>query len=260
MPKDIVVTLNLQHNCHDGKCPIKKTKMVQAERQDTPVRVQQVCHTDSKHYILNSVSFHESEEHRHMNNLIFHQIDSEDVVEAMSEGHLTWKAHCQKTMPRKKKKVGVRTGDDNQSCKPLVELSAISFGGKLESWSRVGERTDHAARFRSPNSGRFCWVNEIGLTTSVARERPTDSQTVLPTALQPTRSVNLGGWGGPQCTNGHITWPFSHCGPPHPPTNGLYRGWRIVVHPGWFHNHPPTENVARWCSVGKKSAPVPRRM
>ncbi|EHS63864.1 uncharacterized protein PGTG_20846 [Puccinia graminis f. sp. tritici CRL 75-36-700-3] len=154
----------------------------------------------------------------------------------------------------------VRTGDDNQSCKPLVELSAISFGGKLESWSRVGERTDHAARFRSPNSGRFCWVNEIGLTTSVARERPTDSQTVLPTALQPTRSVNLGGWGGPQCTIGHITWPFSHCGPPHPPTNGLYRGWRIVVHPGWFHNHPPTENVARWCSVGKKSAPVPRRI
>jgi hypothetical protein len=73
--------------------------MVQAERQDTPMRVQQVCHTNSKHYILNSVSFHESKEHRHMNNLIFHQIDSEDVVEAMSEGHLKWKAHCQKTMP-----------------------------------------------------------------------------------------------------------------------------------------------------------------
>ncbi|KAI9616212.1 hypothetical protein KEM48_005304 [Puccinia striiformis f. sp. tritici PST-130] len=35
--KDIVATLNLQHNCHDGKCTIEKTKVTRVERQETNV-------------------------------------------------------------------------------------------------------------------------------------------------------------------------------------------------------------------------------
>ncbi|POW03001.1 hypothetical protein PSHT_11868, partial [Puccinia striiformis] len=77
---DIVATLNLQHNCHNGKCTIEKTKMTRIERQETNVRVCQVCHADSKNYILNSVPFHASEEHQQMANLSVGEIDTEDIT------------------------------------------------------------------------------------------------------------------------------------------------------------------------------------
>ncbi|POW11283.1 hypothetical protein PSHT_08506 [Puccinia striiformis] len=98
--KDIVATLNLQHNCHDGKCTIEKTKVTRVERQETDV-----------------------EEHRQMANLSVIEIDTEDIVTAMAKGHLKWKSHCQKTMPRKKKRVG----------KKMVDMSSD------EEWGSSGE-------------------------------------------------------------------------------------------------------------------------
>jgi hypothetical protein len=58
-----------------------------------------------------------------MGNLSVNEIDTEDVVTAISEGHLAWKAHCQKTMPRKKKKVG----------KQMVDMTSD------EEWGSSGE-------------------------------------------------------------------------------------------------------------------------
>ncbi|KAA1085931.1 hypothetical protein PGT21_024622 [Puccinia graminis f. sp. tritici] len=204
MPKDILVTLNLQHNCHDGKCLIKKTKMVQAERQDT-------------------------EEHRHMNNLIFHQIDSEDFVEAMSEGHLKWKAHCQKTMPRKKKKEmralwahpaeahhiflsakirGARTGDDNQSCKPWSGLARFPSEGMVKGW-----RTDRPC---SPISFTQRWkvlLGERNLIDNVGGKEATHRQSNGPANRAPTE---------PFSQPGRMVWTTVH-----------KRSYNMAVRPLW---------------------------
>ncbi|KAI9619641.1 hypothetical protein KEM48_006183 [Puccinia striiformis f. sp. tritici PST-130] len=85
MVQDIMATLNLQHNCHDGECLIEKTKVTEVERQDTDV-----------------------EEYWRLTRLSYNQPTEEDIVTAMTGGHLAWKGHCQKTMPCKKKKVGKR--------------------------------------------------------------------------------------------------------------------------------------------------------
>ncbi|POW19213.1 hypothetical protein PSHT_04922 [Puccinia striiformis] len=85
MFEDIMATLNLQHNCHDGECLIEKTKVTEVERQDTDV-----------------------EEYWRLTRLSYNQPTEEDIVTAMTGGHLAWKGHCQKTMPCKKKKVGKR--------------------------------------------------------------------------------------------------------------------------------------------------------
>ncbi|KNZ47722.1 hypothetical protein VP01_61g10 [Puccinia sorghi] len=88
---DNVCTLNLQHNCFDGKCQVKKTKVVRIERQDTIVRRNEVCHTDRVKYILNSASFHAPEEHRRMACLSISRVQPAEVVNGMHKGFEIWR-------------------------------------------------------------------------------------------------------------------------------------------------------------------------
>ena len=84
-------TLNLQHNCYSGQCKVKKTKAVQVERQDSILRRNEVCHTDSIRYILNSASFHAPEEHRRMADVPLSPIEPARIVDGMNvEGFQIW--------------------------------------------------------------------------------------------------------------------------------------------------------------------------
>ncbi|POW12917.1 hypothetical protein PSTT_04165 [Puccinia striiformis] len=126
---DIVATLNLQHNCHNGKCTIEKTKMTRIERQETNV-----------------------EEHQQMANLSVGEIDTEDIVTAMAQGHLNWKSHCRKTMPCKKKKVGKKMVDMTSDL-PLPPNPTICLTMHL-SWEKG---FTNMATVEQRVMGGLCW-------------------------------------------------------------------------------------------------------
>jgi hypothetical protein len=82
--------LNLQHNCFDGECQVKKNKRTEVERQDTSICLNQVCHTNDVDFILNSASFHAPDEHRRIAHLTIMPIQPDELVEGMDQGHEIW--------------------------------------------------------------------------------------------------------------------------------------------------------------------------
>jgi hypothetical protein len=64
--KALNTVLNVQHNCHDGKCVVGSNKFKQVERQDTTIPLHHIIHAENPSYILNSASFYSAETHRRL--------------------------------------------------------------------------------------------------------------------------------------------------------------------------------------------------
>ncbi|KAH9819446.1 hypothetical protein DFH28DRAFT_924804 [Melampsora americana] len=62
-PNALNTVLNVQHNCHDGKCVLGSNKFKQVERQDTTIPLHHIIHAENPSYILNSASFYSAETH-----------------------------------------------------------------------------------------------------------------------------------------------------------------------------------------------------
>ncbi|KNZ53048.1 hypothetical protein VP01_335g7 [Puccinia sorghi] len=92
--KDIVAALNLQHNCDEGKCPMKKTKTMQLERQDTSIKINQICHANLNKYILNAASCHAPEEHQRLGNMFFRQVGAREIAVGLETGLEIWEQAC----------------------------------------------------------------------------------------------------------------------------------------------------------------------
>ncbi|PLW05813.1 hypothetical protein PCANC_27576 [Puccinia coronata f. sp. avenae] len=67
--KDIVTTLNLQHDCHHGQCKVTRTRSTTIERLETTIKTPEVLHQDDEFFILNSASLHAPEQHRRIADL-----------------------------------------------------------------------------------------------------------------------------------------------------------------------------------------------
>ncbi|KNZ50217.1 hypothetical protein VP01_453g9 [Puccinia sorghi] len=61
--QDIKSTLNLQHDCHQGKCQVTKTRSTRIERLNTTIKMPEVQHQDETFFIRNSASLHAPEDH-----------------------------------------------------------------------------------------------------------------------------------------------------------------------------------------------------
>ncbi|KAI9612532.1 hypothetical protein H4Q26_007689 [Puccinia striiformis f. sp. tritici PST-130] len=61
--EDIKSTLNLQHNCHTGKCSVTNTRSTKIERLSTTIKTLEVQHRDDLLFILNSALLHAQENH-----------------------------------------------------------------------------------------------------------------------------------------------------------------------------------------------------
>ncbi|THU94455.1 hypothetical protein K435DRAFT_860504 [Dendrothele bispora CBS 962.96] len=59
-PKDIICIANVQHNCHDRKCPVTRTKTTILERERSTQKVLEVVHSNSEDVILNTVQMRSS--------------------------------------------------------------------------------------------------------------------------------------------------------------------------------------------------------
>ncbi|KAJ3754741.1 hypothetical protein EV360DRAFT_25958, partial [Lentinula raphanica] len=51
---NMLCTVNVQHNCHDHKCPAKRTKVVQQEREVSQQKELHIEHISPHSLILNT--------------------------------------------------------------------------------------------------------------------------------------------------------------------------------------------------------------
>ncbi|KAI7950043.1 hypothetical protein MJO28_008864 [Puccinia striiformis f. sp. tritici] len=82
--------MNVQHNCHMGKCPVKLTKTTLMEQQETTVKTLQVEHVDHAHYVINSASLHEPQLHQMVSGLAVGNPNEEQWASAIANGFAVW--------------------------------------------------------------------------------------------------------------------------------------------------------------------------
>ncbi|KAJ3859934.1 hypothetical protein EV359DRAFT_20795, partial [Lentinula novae-zelandiae] len=51
---DVACVVNVQHNCYDSKCPVRRTATVMKEREESTEKELRVEHTGSQSFILNT--------------------------------------------------------------------------------------------------------------------------------------------------------------------------------------------------------------
>ncbi|PLW54463.1 hypothetical protein PCANC_05636 [Puccinia coronata f. sp. avenae] len=94
--KEVLSSLNLQHNCHDGNCQLTKTRVMRVERHDSQVKAMEVTHEDNKKFILNSCSLRAIESHRRTSGLKLETVEPLQWVNALHDGLNKWKANKKK--------------------------------------------------------------------------------------------------------------------------------------------------------------------
>ncbi|THU88942.1 hypothetical protein K435DRAFT_622432, partial [Dendrothele bispora CBS 962.96] len=57
---DIICVANVQHNCHDHKCPVTRTKTTVLERERSTQKALEVSHLVPDDIILNTVQMRSS--------------------------------------------------------------------------------------------------------------------------------------------------------------------------------------------------------
>ncbi|KAH9471004.1 hypothetical protein Pst134EA_004914 [Puccinia striiformis f. sp. tritici] len=82
--------INVQHNCHLGKCAVHVSKVTLMKRQETTVKTWQVEHTNIDHYIINTASLHDPQLHRKVSNLTLPTVSPSQWKECISKGFSVW--------------------------------------------------------------------------------------------------------------------------------------------------------------------------
>ncbi|KAH9817598.1 hypothetical protein DFH28DRAFT_962423 [Melampsora americana] len=94
--KDIICLLNVQHNCHEGQCPVDKSHTLSKA-------VYGIKHNPSNNYILNSASHYSGEIHRVESQYNYQPVTPTDWNLAISQGLAIWATETkskQKTGPQ----------------------------------------------------------------------------------------------------------------------------------------------------------------
>ncbi|KNZ50611.1 hypothetical protein VP01_432g11 [Puccinia sorghi] len=88
--QDIKSTLNLQHDCHRGKCEVINTRSTRIERLNTTIKTPEVQHRDESFFILNSASLHAREDHHRLADLPANIVFPNELVEIAHPGLSRW--------------------------------------------------------------------------------------------------------------------------------------------------------------------------
>ncbi|EHS64512.1 uncharacterized protein PGTG_20974 [Puccinia graminis f. sp. tritici CRL 75-36-700-3] len=83
-------TVNVQHNCHGGKCLVDKYLPTRKECQATQGKCWAVQHSDMDNYILNSASLHEPQLHEQLSALPTSSFSPNQWRDCIDAGHQSW--------------------------------------------------------------------------------------------------------------------------------------------------------------------------
>ncbi|KAI7947941.1 hypothetical protein MJO28_009849 [Puccinia striiformis f. sp. tritici] len=88
--KDVMGSINVQHNCQFGRCVIRPTKPVQLERQPTNILTPEVGHTDDGHFVINVAVLHNPALHCLVSDLPGQGLTARGWVECVNHGFSVW--------------------------------------------------------------------------------------------------------------------------------------------------------------------------
>ncbi|KNF03646.1 hypothetical protein PSTG_03167 [Puccinia striiformis f. sp. tritici PST-78] len=77
-------------NHNPSLCPLKKTKALRMEHQQTAAKTWQVEHTDTRHFLINSASLHDVDLHRTISDVSVPILTADDWLDAMTQGLEVW--------------------------------------------------------------------------------------------------------------------------------------------------------------------------
>ncbi|KAI7939992.1 hypothetical protein MJO28_013644 [Puccinia striiformis f. sp. tritici] len=77
-------------NHNPSLCPLKKTKALRMEHQQTAAKTWQVEHTDTRHFLINSASLHDVDLHRTISDVSVPILTADDWLDAMTRGLEVW--------------------------------------------------------------------------------------------------------------------------------------------------------------------------
>ncbi|KAH9814463.1 hypothetical protein DFH28DRAFT_1168556 [Melampsora americana] len=82
--------VNMQHNCHDGKCTEISTHTKKVERRETTISVPTIKHQSYKSYILNSASHYSAELHPKLADLHVAKVTPAEWDHSIQKGVTKW--------------------------------------------------------------------------------------------------------------------------------------------------------------------------
>ncbi|KAH9821027.1 hypothetical protein DFH28DRAFT_923470 [Melampsora americana] len=88
--KDIERLLNLQHNCHEGRCPATKTHLQSLERKEAQEKLYILTHAASNSYVLNSAAHYSGAVHRNLSQYNLPRVTPEEWHQAITQGISKW--------------------------------------------------------------------------------------------------------------------------------------------------------------------------
>lgn len=91
--------LNVQHNCHEGKCEVTMSHTKMIERKICDVQVSGITHAKTSSFILNSAAHYSGEIHRRIANIKLTAVTPAQWNTTISDGLDVWH-----DVPRPKKK------------------------------------------------------------------------------------------------------------------------------------------------------------
>ena len=100
--KDIVACLNVQHDCHNGKCKTIETVIPPQGSREGHIHSRNIDHTDNEHYILNVCSHHAARYHQMLSNLYFTTPNQTQLNEMVAPSVQKWAAEEKKKATKKR--------------------------------------------------------------------------------------------------------------------------------------------------------------
>ncbi|EGG00905.1 uncharacterized protein MELLADRAFT_111397 [Melampsora larici-populina 98AG31] len=88
--KDVVTVINVQHNCHEGKCKVTMSHTKKIERKVCDVLVSGITHADTNSFIINSAAQYSGEVHRRIAEVNLTTVNATQWNSAIQEGLKAW--------------------------------------------------------------------------------------------------------------------------------------------------------------------------
>ncbi|KAH9812511.1 hypothetical protein DFH28DRAFT_1129815 [Melampsora americana] len=100
--KAVECILNIQHNCHEGRCTISQSYLRQIERKESSISLFAMKHQDTNSFIINSAAQYSSDIHRKVSNFQYSEVTAADWERVISEGLRIWHDTPLRTSKKKK--------------------------------------------------------------------------------------------------------------------------------------------------------------
>ncbi|EGG02511.1 uncharacterized protein MELLADRAFT_110116 [Melampsora larici-populina 98AG31] len=101
--------IHTNHNCHQGRCAVTKTKSYRVERTEAKNKRPEVTHKSFNSYIVNAGAHYNADLHRAVTDAVWSPVTPGEWSESITQGLSVWYKRC----PPKDEEM--HTAEDNEA-------------------------------------------------------------------------------------------------------------------------------------------------